>query len=262
MSKLAYLLAATALVTGFVPSVHAADYAAPKIGAPSMIPEEIGTGWYLRGDVGYGVPTNDLTMRATKSGYNLTNPSANNIFSAGGGFGYRLNEYFRMDFTADWAADQKAHWKVTGTCTGQSCAGGLGGKADLAITPLLISAYADLGNWAGFSPYIGAGVGFSIVQVDQPKYFDPVTDRTLVYSTGKSTPLTAAGMAGFGYDLGGGATLDIGYRYLWIDTFKTGRAVVTDPTTKPATKYYDNGVAKFEDFSMNQLRLGVRYTIN
>ena len=56
-------LAAALLTLGLMMSAaQAADYGAdPLVDAPSLIPpEEIGTGWYLRGDIGY--------MRNTASG--------------------------------------------------------------------------------------------------------------------------------------------------------------------------------------------------
>ena len=36
--------------------------------------------------------------------------------------------------------------------------------AHLSRTTPMFNAYLDLGNWWGFTPYVGAGIGFSYLQ--------------------------------------------------------------------------------------------------
>src|SRR4051812_4339191 len=78
---------------------RAADMLPP---APSLDPVEeervtFGTGWYLRGDVGIANETK-LSVGA------ITLPSSKdfaNSWSAGLGFGYKYNDWFRSDVTVD-----------------------------------------------------------------------------------------------------------------------------------------------------------------
>ena len=100
-------------------------------------PVEFGTGWYLRGDVGY---SNMPVPVVVASGTVLDYPAATaNVASPGtgtpAGFLYDPSE----------------------TCTPYV-------TAHLNRTTPMFNAYLDLGHWWGFTPYVGAGVGFSYLQ--------------------------------------------------------------------------------------------------
>ena len=135
---------------------------------------ELGTGWYLRGDVGLGTSdqaqiTADIVPSATKGGW-----------SADAGIGYKLNNWFRVDATYNFMKKQRngitgatvvCPYNLTGltdqatgfllgyvwgqqvgTCNGRE-------NAQLRKEDLLFNGYIDLGTWYGFTPYIGGGLG-------------------------------------------------------------------------------------------------------
>src|SRR5689334_20773145 len=92
-------------------AARAADYDPPIVvdEAPEYVPVEVGSGWYLRGDVGYifdaslgGVdytaynPIDDINSPAS-----FTSASLDADFTWGGGVGYRFTDYFRADATVD-----------------------------------------------------------------------------------------------------------------------------------------------------------------
>ena len=92
-------------------AAYAADYDPPIFveEAAEYVPVEVGSGWYLRGDVGYVFDTSigdvDYTLfdpiAVAYSPASFTSQSIDTDFTWGGGFGYRFTDYFRADATVD-----------------------------------------------------------------------------------------------------------------------------------------------------------------
>src|SRR5262245_5029099 len=86
-------------------AAHAADYEPPIIvdEAPEYVPVEVGSGWYLRGDVSYifdsSIDGVDYTVfdpiALADESASFTSASLDTDFAWGGGFGYRFTDYFR-----------------------------------------------------------------------------------------------------------------------------------------------------------------------
>src|SRR5215468_376678 len=87
------LIAATAWAADLAEPVEEGVPAA----APSMV--ELGTGWYLRGDVSF---SRDNTPRISYDLVPLSHVSVNNSWAVGGGIGYRFNSWLRADWTFDY----------------------------------------------------------------------------------------------------------------------------------------------------------------
>ncbi len=68
------------------------------VGEQAPYEEQIGTGWYLRGDLGY---SHTNAPRADFDTMSLTGVKGGGAFVIGGGFGYKFSEYFRADVTVD-----------------------------------------------------------------------------------------------------------------------------------------------------------------
>jgi opacity protein-like surface antigen len=119
----------------------------------------------------------------------------------------------------------------------------------------LFNAYWDMGTHSGFTPYIGAGIGFSwnqLRRVHNSTYLncatcsdasgaDKVHDITLAYA------LTA----GVSYDMGRSTYLDFNYRYVWIEGTDVEMAIGTT-----------NHTVSIGDLTEHQLRAGIRYVID
>jgi opacity protein-like surface antigen len=151
---------------------------------------EVGTSWYVRGDIGAAfttAPTITLPYLSTAA-LNTTTVGFSNGAAAGFagdlGFGYRANDYVRFDATwTYWQAPGRTR-ALTASCpyaftpygTGylwndaDTCAGSL----DLRQhnNTFLANAYADLGTCGGFTPYVGggAGVNMNTIQGSSPFY--------------------------------------------------------------------------------------------
>src|SRR5690606_30702133 len=120
----------------------------------------------------------------------------------------------------------------------------------------LANVYGDLGTFAGFTPYVGAGAGFTRVD------WGTVTASSLCDGQGCGTTdvidsqsldgaasfrFTHALMAGVAYDISDRLQLDFGYRYRHV---AGGTLFAGDGDT-----VRDGG------FSQHDLRIGLRYLL-
>jgi opacity protein-like surface antigen len=272
-------LLSAALGLVFAGAAAAADM--PFFSPPDNLddgPVELGTGWYLRGDIA-AVKTPALNFDGA-----TTATSFPNNWSAGLGAGYRYNSWFRTEVTADYqplysrsgpnyvlipcqigAVGTPAGGPFTGsTPVNAGCSPYVQSRATAAV--VLANAYVDLGNWFGFTPYIGAGVGVDVLfQKAQVNWYeqnlvpysgttwtDPYTGGTYMANWDRSASNTYlkfayAFMGGVSYDITDHWTIDVGYRYLNL-----GRISGSDALGNPTTRKLD----------IQQVRLGFRYMID
>jgi opacity protein-like surface antigen len=274
MRSLTILVSACAAVTfGALPGWAADLGAEPAPPAQTADPQmEFGNSWYLRGDIGAVLETqpkisNDLNL--------ISSSKRKAAGSAGLGFGYKLNNWFRADVFAEYRTPQtrsgigglitNCPTLVLGVVTPGSC--NVDGYSKFSHWNVLANAYVDLGNWGGLTPYLGAGVGvsnsvtrgsvkYTVVPTGAP-YIAPIDPVTLLpispvanrtKSSGGSTQLAWNVMAGLGYSLNEHTTIDLGYRYLNMGHFN-GVADSTGAITK-------------KTLTSHEVRMGVRYMID
>ncbi len=131
-------------------------------------------------------------------------------------------------------------------------------RADLSAVELMGNAYVDLGTVAGFTPYVGAGLG--AVHVDYGDVsgaatcpgVSPCAASGLAASYGgeESWRFAYAVSAGVSYDVTDKITIDTGYRYLNVDG---GDAYRFAPATGPMLVAEDDG------FDRHTIRAGLRF---
>jgi len=185
MVSRARAIALTALVGAlFAPAVLAADmpFLSVPEPAPVNLPVEFGSGWYLRGDVGY------QNLQAPVISADFINDLKRMAVAEGGiGIGFQYNSWLRMDVTLDRSVlnQNQAQSSIycpygnivsvtTGTGQNQKTFEGYLYNPNETCTPfltshinrtsLLANAYFDIGNWWGITPYVGGGVGVSYLQ--------------------------------------------------------------------------------------------------
>ena len=173
-------VALLALPAGGFSSARAADMSPPPLYPQEPAPlVEFGTGWYLRGDVGF----NEFHMSTPYGG--MTSP----LMGASIGPGYQFNNFFRVDATYNGlepltksqtftlpgtgaaysipapsglfprGCPVAADPTIPGNVFTTSCTANPWEK--LQASAYLLSFYVDFGNWSGITPYVGAGLGAS-----------------------------------------------------------------------------------------------------
>ena len=201
----------------------AADYDPPIVvdEMPEYVPVEVGSGWYLRGDLTYNVdePVYDFT---------LLGEDTDNIRIGGTvGAGYHFTDYLRSDINVGFLGRDRYE---------------LGGGIASATNDMwagMFNTYLDLGTIAGLTPYVGAGVGLLYSKQDFDVGGVSLYDDTQYrFAYGLN--------AGVNYQLTQNLSVDLGYQYL--NSPKT-EYIDSDTLT------VEEGV----DF--HQVRVGLRYEL-
>lgn len=281
------LLIGAASLIALGSAASAADMDAPFYEAPpEIVPVEVGNGWYLRGDVAYDFET-DVDVDYRTFSYTNTPGLVPPIATVYGneaydefkiedgpafalGAGYQFTDMFRGDLTAHY-------WKqdISGTDFRASpCATSFGGttgcrlsnNGDLQAWELMANAYIDLGNFAGFTPYVGAGAGAVHLEYGSLKNTDTCVSNgvdcgvafggPVDHEGAESWRFAYAAMAGISYDINQSLKLDIGYRYLNVDEGDAYGFRKAD---------LDNGASGIEakdgGFDRHTIQAGLRYSL-
>lgn len=109
-------------------------------------PVEIGSGWYLRGDIAY-VPSDNVKSRL--KGYDWVGEGRGDTKATAaysGGVGYQFTDNIRGDVTLGYRK-----MKISGE------------PIEAGIWDVMANAYYDIGNFSGITPYVGAGLGMAKV---------------------------------------------------------------------------------------------------
>lgn len=240
---------------------------------PPVIPIVVATGgWYLRGDLGYSFNTSGTPEYSTMWGGTVPFSSTNSgdSWGLGLGIGYQVTENFRVDLTGDYMSEASFTGGTVGYCDVVAQIAGILNCASVESSKysafkLLGNAYADLGNYSGFTPYVGAGLGGAYVKW---KNLNSATacDGTVIACPVPPFPAVAGGTinssvggeeswrfawalhAGFAYDITQNTKLDLGYTYSDI-----GAGPMFQWAGIGGTQGYDGG------FGSHTVRAGLRY---
>lgn len=268
-------------------------YAPPPEYAPG--PEQpvlIGSGWYLRGDVGWtreNAPA--LTADAALSAALRTK----NGWAAGVGAGYQFNPYFRTDLTLDYrntlrANAQSASFKcVTGVVGTADSAGNPAGvtavqgdcysrqQAEFNRTSLMANAYIDLGTWSGITPYVGAGVGatygrlngsYNWYTANNGAVYNPDIQYPSAYPpvwvTSGGAPTTAPANFTFGKQDKSVTTSKSQTNFTWAVMAGVAYAISPNAKIDFGYRYINTGTfapnAPKKDAQIQEFRMGLRYS--
>lgn len=211
-----------------------------------------------------------------------------NLSTFGGGVGYYLGGGWRLDAGVEKRSNDQAYanntadWDSYGFdgfgnyVTDLNGAGNpvdtrttltVSDKTDVDGTVWMANVYYDMFTHRGFTPYVGAGVGFvwnqldrthrTVVQSCDNEASPGCTGGATVYDTGvlhteaNTISLAAAVMAGVSYQVSDITSIDIGYRYLYLGG--TDFAM----TINGAESRVEIG-----DQSIHQIRAGLRFDVN
>jgi len=241
-SRIALSLAA-AVLWHSAPAM-AADYEPPIVieNAPEYVPVEVGSGWYLRGDLGY---TFNKPFKVFDIGVlPIAAYSEDNTALFGGvGMGYHFNDFLRGELNFAFLSKNKF-----GVLYDDGTLGVLAYGKNQAWSGMA-NAYVDLGTFVGLTPYVGAGLGFVYtkrelhVDLDTPfggvEIFDNKKQVSFAYSLG----------AGLNYQVTPNTSIDVGYQFLSAPDAQY--VAVKDLDSYPVHK----------GINLHQLKVGLRYDL-
>jgi len=239
------------LACGVALPAFAADVFEPPVieAAPVPVYEAPAVGgWYIRGDLDYHWSdfrgADYIIYGAPGITGTFDEGDLKGALSLGGGVGYQIDPYFRVDVTGDYWFKSDFEGSTSGYCSnGLPCTSR--DTTSVEVFLLLANAYVDLGTYHGFTPYIGAGIGGAYVKWDE--LTNTTRDGTSKHEGGGDWRFAYAAMAGVSYCLTENALLDVGYRFSRIEGGKMfGYAVGAGPG-------YDDG------FNTHEVRGGLRW---
>jgi opacity protein-like surface antigen len=245
--KLAVL---TGVFTASASAAMAADLPSRSIFSPEPVmraSRNSTESWYLRGDIGYVAPKRpEADFTAGPVSGSFLRESLSNSATVGVGVGYRFNPNVRVDITADYFNARFRGVAPTPTFATAS----IEDKGLFQSTTVLVNGYLDFKSIAGFTPYVGAGLGMAhnVFSNYRRTTYDAVagTETWERPAGGDDNRFAWALMAGVGYRMSSNFTLDLGYRYVSHGDIKT--------------RGYDVGSgADVESIGTHEVRLGVRY---
>jgi opacity protein-like surface antigen len=291
MGSLKTIAFAGAVLVGATVSATAADFG-PRHAPPPPPPVPVATpiaeasGWYLRGDIGIAhqdmKPTLD-DRRFVPPSVSVHDFSQSKVPFVGIGAGYQWNSWLRTDVTAEYRLQSRFSFEDK-SCFGTNALGaliatpgaacattaGFSGidnrnyyNGRISSTVVLFNAYLDLGNWSGFTPFIGAGIGYASHQISNLSDIGVGYNYAAGVATGTSSSglvrfanrsqgsVAYALMAGVGFDLSSNAKLELGYRYLNMGRVRGQSLACANSTCGDFMNY--------RDIHAHEFKLGVRY---
>jgi opacity protein-like surface antigen len=114
---------------------------------------------------------------------------------------------------------------------------------------LMLNAYKDFGNFGGFIPYVGAGIGAAYHQLDDVSFTgNPALTNRIKGDNDLAFAWSL--MAGVGYQISDRAILDVGYRYIDLGTISSQRS---------DSAGFVNPAVKIDDLTSHEVKVGLRY---
>jgi opacity protein-like surface antigen len=258
MSKFATRLLFAALFAAAAAPAFAADVQEPipYEPAPVVIEEPVAyNGWYIRGDAAYRWSDLDGIDYITYGGCGFGCIPGEKSFdftdlkgalSLGAGIGYQATKHFRTDLTADYFFDSDFDGQTSDAFSVSV------DRSSYSAIMLLANAYADLGTYSGFTPYVGFGIGGAHVKWDDLRNtIEPNIDN--FHKGASSWRFAYALMAGASYCLTDKLTLDGGYRYSHIEGGRMFEEHSSSGVSLGAGPGFDGG------FNIHEVRAGLRY---
>ncbi|WP_027551835.1 outer membrane protein [Bradyrhizobium sp. Cp5.3] len=248
--------------------------AAPPMYAPAP-PADFG-GWYLRGDIGFSNQSVKNIRKSDPTAYSqISTLNETTDFDTAGifdvGVGYRFNNWFRTDVTAQYRG--KSNFKGSDVFTASAYGVAYNGidnyNASKSELLFLANAYVDLGTWWCVTPFIGAGIGASRVNIsgftDSGAVNPLVTAGPVINNgtfpgfataaSGSKWNFAWAAHAGLAYKVNPSLTLELAYSYVDLGSGTTG--VISD-----FTGFSRGNTFKFNDITSHDLKLGVRWDLS
>ena len=231
---------------------------AALMAVPSLASAHDQEGWYLRGNLGYGIHTEPELSGGLNSAVHDNSLESEGNVAATLGLGYEFGNNWRVEVDVD------SLWTDLGSISQLD-----GTSAKLRTNTLMLNAIYDFDNFGEWQPYIGAGAGIARADADliAHDFLNPflstnpacVGPRTA--GQGESCSVreqdTGVGwqlLAGLGYDISENLKWDTHYTYQDLSSFDFD-GVRTNGVTGGTNNFQTN----LSDVGSHSLVTGFRY---
>lgn len=119
----------------------------------------------------------------------------------------------------------------------------------LSTTTLMLNGYYDIGNFNGFVPYVGAGIGVAYHRMGGV-YFTENPFLTNTIEGNNDVSFAWSLMAGLAYQISPRAVIDFGYRYIDMGKATSGRV---------DNAGFVNPRVTIDDIVAHEFKVGLRY---
>ncbi len=207
-------------------TANAADLIPPPPPPPPIETyPEVSSCIYVRGDIGYASYERPDFVKNLPGGIVSTalGEEFEDTIIADIGVGCEINENLRADLTLGYRSNARVQDDFTSL------------DAKYKAYTAMVNVYYDIGNYRGFTPYVGAGVGLSHNKVTAVSL--PVTS-----TSGSKTSFAYALHAGVSYDINEALAVDASYRYIDLGKGKSGGDAFT-----------------YDKLASHDFRIGLRY---
>lgn len=245
----------------FGTSAMAADL--PLAPRPVPVVESFGSGWYLRGDLGFSNQWVDRLSDVTDNLPGVTNATyLNKGFDAapffGGGVGYQFNHWLRGDVTGEYRGNANFH-----ALESYQFGGGIfddNYTASKSEVTVLANIYFDLGSWYNITPFVGAGIGASRNTISNFRdigLITPAGGGSDAYADSASQwDLAWAVHAGLAFKVTPNLTIELAYRYLNLGDAHSGDIIAYNGNNANFNPLVFHGL------SSNDVKLGIRWQLD
>jgi opacity protein-like surface antigen len=256
-NRSSYLVGAalgSALVLALCVPAFAADIYEPPLKGGYDVPPPSDHSFYFKGYIGQANPdVGDIwTQGFETNSFTVHDKGIKSTPLYGVGFGWQARHWLRFDLTGEYRGDAL----FVGSDSfpgGTTFPGGTNEyQADITSWLGLANAYIDMGNWCGFTPYIGAGIGFASLTVDGMRDTNVPNASVGFGDSHTNTNFAYAFYAGTSFDITPQVSLDLTYRWANLGTAQSGTVTTFDGAASI------NGVF-IKDITSNDVMLGMRY---
>lgn len=215
-------------------------------------------GIYFKGYVGQANPNvgSIWTEAFDTNAFTVFNNDMKSSPLYGIGIGFKRNHWLRFDLTGEYRGD--AAFFAMDRLPNATTPTGLQTNeytADIKSWLGLANAYWDIATWCGFTPYVGAGIGFATLTVEGLKDVNVPASSVFFGGSNTTTNFAWAIHAGLAYEVTPDFAIDLAYRYTDLGNAKSGTATAYDGSSS-----YSG--LEIRDITSNDLLLGVRYKLH
>lgn len=261
--------AATLALSGL--GAHAADmrgallppFSQSTPGTMSVMADD--SGFYLRGDLGYSLnrASNIVYSPVNVAGESTLSHSLKSTGLASIGIGYQVNPLLRGDITLEQRSQSRFHYldRVENTTTPANYyLNDVNGKLGLRVA--MVNAYANLGTWQRFTPFLGVGLGVAATSMRNVfnKGVGPGNNHPDAKGIGTNTDTTSLAWAlhaGVSYAITSRWSAELGYRYLGLDSVRGGTMNCYNAGT--ATYVACGYRTMIKSYGAHDFKFGIRY---